>query len=299
MPAYNTEKYIAEAIESILNQSYINFEFLICDDGSTDSTLEVIKRYAEKDDRIRYFANKRNIGNLKTTNFLFKQCSGKYIAIQDSDDISKHSRLERLMDELESNEQLGVVGSNYVRIDSQNRPISSSFLPLTNDHIQSLLSKEVPPVLWGSCMFRKNILEKAGYFRIIFNRKGFADLDLLYRFCELMECKNLNSVLYQYRTSDQDKYPKKGILVQNGLDILVQSHLLRESGEKDFLDPSNHIEIRRFVSKLLFRRAEQSQWKNNFYEAQKLYMKSLIVYPFNFTAVKNIFKLMLLKNPNV
>jgi hypothetical protein len=114
-----------------------------------------------------------------------------------------------------------------------------------------------------------------------------------------MECKNLNSVLYQYRTSDQDKYPKKGILVQNGLDILVQSHLLRESGEKDFLDPSNHIEIRRFVSKLLFRRAEQSQWKNNFYEAQKLYMKSLIVYPFNFTAVKNIFKLMLLKNPNV
>jgi glycosyltransferase involved in cell wall biosynthesis len=296
MPAYNTEKYIAEAIESILDQNYPHFELLICDDGSTDGTLDIVKKYGAKDPRIKYFYNKKNIGNLKTTNFLFDQCIGKYICVQDSDDISDKNRLEYLLIELESNIKLGVVGSNYVLMDINKNAISSSILPRSNKYIQSLLTKEVPPILWGACMFRKEILQKTGYFRPVFNRIGFADLDLLYRMCELSECKNLNLILYFYRKSSQIKYPQKGIIVKNGLELLVKSHHLRINGQKDFLEPVDHLAIRQFVGKKIFRKAEQSHWQNKHLEAVHLYAQSIIVYPFNITALKNIIKIILKRN---
>jgi glycosyltransferase involved in cell wall biosynthesis len=296
MPSYNTEKYIGEAIESILNQTYPYFELLICDDGSTDKTYEIAKQYASRDHRINLYRNKRNIGNLKTTNFLFDQCIGKYICVQDSDDISDKNRLEYLLIELESNIKLGVVGSNYVLMDINKNAISSSILPRSNEEIQSLLTKEVPPILWGACMFRKDILQKTGYFRPVFNRIGFADLDLLYRMCELSECKNLNLILYFYRTSSQIKYPQKGIIVKNGLDLLVKSHHLRINGQKDFLEPVDRLAIRQFVGKKIFRKAEQSHWQKKHLEAIRLYTKSIIVYPFNVTALKNIIKIILKRN---
>ena len=95
MTAYNTEKYIKEAIESILNQTFKDFEFIIVDDGSTDNTRLIIEEYAKKDRRIKILYNKKNLGIVKSLNKAIAIAKGKYIARMDSDDVSKLNRLEK------------------------------------------------------------------------------------------------------------------------------------------------------------------------------------------------------------
>ena len=80
IPAYNVEKYIRQAIDSILNQTYSYFELLIADDASTDTTKQIINAYQKIDPRIKTFHNKKNEGYLLTTNKLFQKCKGDYIA---------------------------------------------------------------------------------------------------------------------------------------------------------------------------------------------------------------------------
>lgn len=87
MCVYNSQQYLSEAIESILKQSYNNFEFIIVNDASTDDSKLIIKSYQDK--RIKYFENKSNFGLTFSLNFGLKQCKGEFIARMDADDISK------------------------------------------------------------------------------------------------------------------------------------------------------------------------------------------------------------------
>ena len=98
MPAYNTAPFIAEAIESILTQTFTDFELLIADDASTDNTFEIARVFLEKDRRIKVFKHPENLGFVGNKNFLLKQASGDYIAWQDSDDISYPERIKVQMD---------------------------------------------------------------------------------------------------------------------------------------------------------------------------------------------------------
>ena len=87
MPAYNVEKYVGEAIESILNQTFKDFEFIIINDGSTDNTPKIIKEYAKKDKRIKFIDNKKNKGFIASLNECLDNATGEYVAKMDSDDI--------------------------------------------------------------------------------------------------------------------------------------------------------------------------------------------------------------------
>lgn len=109
MPAYNAEKYIGQAIESILNQTYSNFEFIIINDGSNDKTKEVILSY--KDDRIIYLENERNFGIVVTLNKGLEKANGEYIARMDADDIAEPNRFEKQIKYLDKNIEIGVLGS--------------------------------------------------------------------------------------------------------------------------------------------------------------------------------------------
>ncbi len=93
MPAYNQEKFLAETIESVLRQTYKNFEFLIVDDGSKDNTAQIIREYAAKDKRIVPFFN-ANSGRANATNFIIRQAKGKLCALIDADDLMLPNRLE-------------------------------------------------------------------------------------------------------------------------------------------------------------------------------------------------------------
>ncbi|MFN5442865.1 MAG: glycosyltransferase family 2 protein, partial [Crocinitomicaceae bacterium] len=109
MPVYNGEQYLKEAIESILSQTYVNFEFIIINDGSEDNSEEIILSY--NDPRIVYIKNLENLKLIKTLNIGFSKAKGKYIARMDADDISLPRRLEKQVDYLERNPDIGVLGT--------------------------------------------------------------------------------------------------------------------------------------------------------------------------------------------
>lgn len=111
MPAYNSEKYISEAIESILNQTFTDFEFIIINDGSTDNTAKIIKEYAKQDKRILFIDNKTNSGVSKIRNTLLDMAKGEYVAWMDSDDISLPNRLQIMSDYLDRNPDVSILGS--------------------------------------------------------------------------------------------------------------------------------------------------------------------------------------------
>ncbi|MBR3510480.1 MAG: glycosyltransferase family 2 protein [Alphaproteobacteria bacterium] len=110
MSAYNTEKYIAESIESILNQTFKDFEFIIINDGSTDKTAQIIKKYAKQDKRIKFIDCKKNAGLIAALNKGLELCRGKYIARMDADDISVPTRFEKQIKYMEKHPECGVLG---------------------------------------------------------------------------------------------------------------------------------------------------------------------------------------------
>lgn len=111
MPAYNAEKYIAASIESILNQTFINFELIILDDASTDKTKEIITSYAQKDDRIVYVEKNTNHGPALLRNEGIRLSKGTFIALNDADDLSEINRFEKQITVFKNQPNVAVCGS--------------------------------------------------------------------------------------------------------------------------------------------------------------------------------------------
>ena len=116
MPVFNGASFLREAIESVLNQSFERFEFIIIDDGSTDSSCDIISQF--EDDRIRFVPQKSNKGIISTLNLGLTLAKGKYLARMDADDISLPTRLEQQVEFLESNLGVGCLGTNFQFLDS-------------------------------------------------------------------------------------------------------------------------------------------------------------------------------------
>src|SRR5438270_280343 len=106
MPAYNAQKYISQAIESILNQTFKDFELIIIDDASQDNTAKIIGDFARKDNRIIYLRNKENLKLSKALNLGIKKAQGKYIARMDADDISLPDRLDKQFSFMEKHQEI-------------------------------------------------------------------------------------------------------------------------------------------------------------------------------------------------
>jgi glycosyltransferase involved in cell wall biosynthesis len=130
MPVYNGEKYLNEAIDSILNQSYENLEFLIINDGSTDKTEEIILAY--KDERIKYFKNEKNLRLIASLNKGLDLAKGKYIARMDADDIALPLRLEKQIAFMEQHENVGLLGTYYSLFKEQNNDMTPVKMPFTH-----------------------------------------------------------------------------------------------------------------------------------------------------------------------
>ena len=124
MPVYNAEKYVAEAVESILQQTYTDFEFIIIDDCSTDNSYGILQTYAAKDIRIRLFKNDVNNKLPNTLNFGIAQSNGKYIARMDADDISLPERFAKQVEFMESHPEIGVCGTLIKEFIDENEQIT-------------------------------------------------------------------------------------------------------------------------------------------------------------------------------
>jgi glycosyltransferase involved in cell wall biosynthesis len=135
MPAYNAERYIAYAIESILNQTYTDFEFFIIDDASTDNTYNIMRYYQNIDKRIKISSHHKNQGVASTLNELLSYCSSNYIARMDSDDWSHPTRLKKQVDFLDQNNNIDVVGAVMQICDENLIPLTRKGLNNLNETI--------------------------------------------------------------------------------------------------------------------------------------------------------------------
>lgn len=139
MPVYNAERYLAEAIESILHQTYQDFEFLIINDGSSDGSEEIILKYAAADPRINYVKNEHNIKLIATLNKGIKLAKGKYIVRMDADDISVPERIEKQVSFMESHPSVGVCGSYFTVFGEEVKKTYVVTRPLGNETIKASL----------------------------------------------------------------------------------------------------------------------------------------------------------------
>jgi len=199
MSAYNSEQYLNEAIESILNQTFGNFEFIITDDCSSDGSFEIIRSYAQKDKRIKYFRNSENLGLTKSLNNMIGTASGKYIARMDADDISMPDRFQKQFEFMENNPQTGVLGTNIIFFGNYN---AESDLPADNEEIKAeLLFRDV--VMHPAVMIRRSVLDE---FKLRYDEsfRISQDYDLWSRIICFTECANLPEHLLRYRFVDSN-----------------------------------------------------------------------------------------------
>jgi len=203
MSVYNGEKHLREAIDSILNQTFTDFEFIIINDGSTDRTKEILESYF--DPRIRLF-HQKNIGLTKSLNRGLEIVRGEYIARQDADDISEQERLYHEVKLLDNNSEVGLVGTYASFIDRNGKQMSVWKTPENHGDIKSGLMKE-NCFCHGSVMFRKNCIDTVGYYREYF--KYTQDYDLWLRISELYKVANINKVLYKFRRDSNTISRKK------------------------------------------------------------------------------------------
>ena len=159
MAVYNGEVSIAEAIESILNQTYKDFEFIIIDDGSKDNSYDIIKKYAIKDNRIRLLHNLTNMGLTKTLNRAIKLSKSDFIARQDHDDISLPERLEIQLNFLDNNSQYAFCGSD-IKIKQRGKSFIKNFT--FNEIKRNLIVENC--FAHPSILIRRSVFEKYGYY---------------------------------------------------------------------------------------------------------------------------------------
>lgn len=202
MSTYNAEKYIHSCLESLLSQTYENFEILIVDDNSQDQTVKLINTLAEKDFRIKLLQiNSINQGLTKNLNSLLKFAKGNFISRMDADDICESNRLEEQVKFLEKNKKISVVGSIAYQInDEGNKKAEYRKVPLNHEDIAKTILT-VNPIIHPSVMFRKeDILKIGGYNE---NYRTAQDYELWFRcIANGLKLANINKPLLQYRVAD-------------------------------------------------------------------------------------------------
>lgn len=190
MSVYNGEKYLGEAIDGILNQTFKDFEFLIINDGSTDSTAEILQSY--QDPRIKIINNEKNMGLTKSLNKGLKIAKGEYIARQDGDDVSLPTRLEEQISFLDKNKEVGLLGTAWYIIDENSQEIRIS-KPTDGKYVVHFMCH-------GTALIRKDCLKKVGLYREVFEYAQ--DYDLWLRIADEFEVRNIRKPLYKRRVHD-------------------------------------------------------------------------------------------------
>ena len=257
MPVYNTEKYLNDSINSILNQSFTNFELIILDDGSTDNSLSVIKSI--KDSRIRLFENAKK-GISYQLNFGISQANADLIARMDADDVSHFRRLERQLFLMNNNPELDVVGSNINLIDSIGKVFSYKIYPEFNKDITYFLPVEMT-LCHPSTLFRKHLFDDEIQYQTEY--EPVEDHKL---FLEIATSKfkfyNIQEYLYYYRI-DNSIQNKIKVNHQNIKSYGLGVEFIRKS--KDYQNSYDYY----------FRRGLLEYYNGNVAEARNHFIKCL------------------------
>ena len=230
MPAYNVDSYIAEAIDGILAQSYHDFELLICDDGSRDRTVEIVKRYT--DPRVNFLQNDQNLGKTATVNKLFSLSKGSLVTIHDSDDASFPTRFDKQVSLLAERPDILACGSSFEYVDRD------------GNHLQTYHAPTDPSVAYKgglhgpTLVIRRKVLEHFGLVYRPFFKDYNEDVDLWKRIRDLGPIVGHPDVLYKYRLTpgslSRSLTPHKRV-VSAITDLLAEQRELRENHLDDLM----------------------------------------------------------------
>ena len=191
MSVYNGERYLKEAIDSILNQTFTDFEFLIVNDGSTDASLEIIQSC--QDERIRLINNEQNIGLTKSLNKAMSQARGEYIARQDADDISLPNRFEEQIKYFDQHPEVALLGTSVYKIDEQGKVVGRITVPAKPGG--NLLKAN--QFSHGSTMFKREVVDRLGGYDELF--RYCQDYEFWGRIAKHYTVRNLTQPLYKLR----------------------------------------------------------------------------------------------------
>ena len=196
LPVFNSERYVAKAIESILCQSFSNFQLVIIDDGSTDKSAEIISGFS--DPRIHFHQNDKNLGLITTLNIGLNLAKGEFIARMDADDIAMPDRFEKQITFLQNSPNTGICGSHFITIGQSKNHAPE--LPCSSEEIRlTLLFRSA--MAHPTVMFRKNVVDQ---FHLRYNPDfpSAEDYKLWTDFALHTNLCNLKDVLLQYRVHD-------------------------------------------------------------------------------------------------
>ena len=238
MCAYNEEQYIMQAIDSILAQTYSDFELIIVDDASTDGTQGIIQRYEDK--RILYIRNESNLGPYRSANKGIALASGELIARHDADDISLPDRFELQVDNLAKNPEIGLVSTDFQYIDHKGRLIESVNLPEDHDALVARLNKG-NIFAQGALMFRKILFDQLGGYNK--NITIAQDYDMWLRFSEVCRLINIQKPLFLVRFHGKSISRNKRDLQLAYQDFAWDQAQRRRSGQAEIPIPEDILSV--------------------------------------------------------
>lgn len=232
MSVFNGEAFLRESVESILNQKYRDFEFIITDDGSEDSSLEILREYAVSDKRIRLVSQK-NMGLTKSLNRMFALSRGGYIARQDADDRSHPDRFEKQVETLDENPGAGLCGVYSWIAGADGIPVFAYLHESDRESIREVIRSGYNVFQHGSVMMRRNVLEKfEGPYRFYYGQ----DFDLWMRMAQKNEFIFVPEPLYVYRRLDTSISGSLGAGRAAIIDLMIRLAKEREAKGREESD---------------------------------------------------------------
>ncbi len=197
MPVYNPGSFLVAAIESILSQTYTDFELIVINDASTDGTGEILDKYAKLDKRIRVYTNTKNLGVTKSEMLGVAKSRGQFIGRMDSDDISYPERIGEQVAFLQKNKDVVAVGAQCDLIDSKGNIIGSKRFPTDDKSIRGMIFTSVP-LQQPAMMVNTKLLPK-DFVWYDENYASAEELELLFKFFQIGKVRNLSETLLKYR----------------------------------------------------------------------------------------------------
>lgn len=230
MSVYNNAPYLAPAIESILAQTFTDFEFLIVDDGSTDGSGEIIDRFAADDSRIRPI-HQANAGLIVSLNRMIDEARGQLIARMDGDDIALPERFARQLAYLEAHPAIGVLGTGCTVIEEDGRPSETRFENVISTEAILDDLRNGPPLCHPSVMMRRDVVRAVGGYHRAY--RHCEDYDLWLRLSERVDMANLQERLLLYRHSASQVSNRHAYAQKIGAAIAWEAHVERMAGRPD------------------------------------------------------------------
>ena len=247
MPVHNAMPYLDIAVESILAQTFQNFEFVILDDASTDGSTERLHEWAARDPRIRLLQEKRNLGPALSSQRVAQAARAPVVARMDADDVSYPRRLEEQMEVLESHPEVGVVGGLYDTIDASGRKIRGP------EAWRLIHPASVPPFGNGPLMYRREVFDAVGGYRR--QCEFWEDHDLIIRMGSISTIMIVPHPVYQVRQSPvSTRFASEQRRIERALDLMYRCRQRLEDHRSydDLLDApkddSARIDPRVFIS---------------------------------------------------